>query len=755
MRKKDDKKKMKLDRDSIGGRFLRVILGAVLFLSLFFTAVNIVTILQMSTRSRQLLEQMTLHVSEQILTPLLEQRDNGTLNMTTGSAESVNRFFEGCLNTTEMIGSVAGRLYREDQPSSKGIVEPPTKDDIGEDVVYRLDDATFDAADPANIHTMEVMSTLRHILRSAYAMDVDIASAYFASEDGFTFFADNRVESVLDENGNPMPFDAKSRAWYQDAVAAGGAVFSPLTTDYFTGEGTITCSVPVYADDRHTDLIGVVAADVRMETVDAILNESLLADSRVCITDGDGNLMIATDTEGLFGLEPDEKKNLYDESRPTLNEILKESASGEKGHYSFSIRPDGTELPEMEYVEGVSTDEDWSAYIEESADSAYYEAYYAPINLLGWSYLFVADGNTLNDQMNSIVNEFYDKVYNHIEQDRMSMVISLCIGIGTFVAVLLIMGALSKRETRRITEPIVALTKKIGAVNGDNLEFEWHMEADNETTSLAESFGVMTERIRTYIRDLTTVTAEKERIGAELDVATKIQSDMLPLNFPDREDFRLYASMRPAKEVGGDFYDFFFVDDDHLALVIADVSGKGVPAALFMVIAKTLIKNSAMNGMTEPKEVFSIVNNILCDGNEEMLFVTAWMGILTLSTGEMVCANAGHEYPIIRRAGGSFERFEDEHDVALAVVEDVQYRQYSVTLAAGDMLYLYTDGFPEAMDEDNEQFTEERLLNALNEESFEDPKALDDLVRQRVDEFTGEASQFDDMTSLVIRYLGK
>ena len=138
-----------------------------------------------------------------------------------------------------------------------------------------------------------------------------------------------------------------------------------------------------------------------------------------------------------------------------------------------------------------------------------------------------------------------------------------------------------------------------------------------------------------------------------------------------------------------------------------------------------------------------------------MLFVTAWMGILTLSTGEMVCANAGHEYPIIRRAGGSFERFEDEHDVALAVVEDVQYRQYSVTLAAGDMLYLYTDGFPEAMDEDNEQFTEERLLNALNEESFEDPKALDDLVRQRVDEFTGEASQFDDMTSLVIRYLGK
>lgn len=754
MRKKDDKKKMKLDRDSIGGRFLRVILGAVLFLSLFFTAVNIVTILQMSTRSGKLIEQITDHVSEQILTPLMEQRDQGTLNMTTGSAESINRFFEGCLNTTEMIGSVAGRLYREDQPSSKGIVEPPTKDDIGEDAVYRLDDATFDAADPANIHTMEVMSTLRHILRSAYAMDVDIASAYFASEDGFTFFADNRVESVLDENGNPLPFDAKSRAWYQDAVATGGAVFGPLTTDYFTGEGTITCSVPVYADDLHQELIGVVAADVRMQTVEQILNESLLKDSRVCIVDDQGNLMIATDTEGLFGLQPDEKKNLYSDDRPLLNKTMEQSASGQKGNAPVTIRPDETEVTDQYFVD-VNSDEEWDSSLAELSECKYYEVYYAPINLLGWSYLFIADADTLNDQMNNIVMEFYEKVYNHKTQDQISMVVSLCIGLGTFVAVLLIMSALSKRETRRITEPIVALTKKIGAVNGDNLEFEWHMEADNETTSLAESFGVMTERIRTYIRDLTTVTAEKERIGAELDVATKIQSDMLPLNFPDREDFRLYASMRPAKEVGGDFYDFFFVDDDHLALVIADVSGKGVPAALFMVIAKTLIKNSAMNGMTEPKEVFSIVNNILCDGNEEMLFVTAWMGILTLSTGEMVCANAGHEYPIIRRAGGSFERFEDEHDVALAVVEDVQYRQYSVTLAAGDMLYLYTDGFPEAMDEDNEQFTEERLLNALNEESFEDPKALDDLVRQRVDEFTGEASQFDDMTSLVIRYLGK
>ena len=755
MIQKAKRQKKKLDRNSIGGRFLRVILGAVLFLSLFFTAVNVITILQMSGRSGKLLEQMTEHVSSEILKPLVDQRDQGTLNMTTGSAEGINRFFEGCLNTTEMVGSVAERLYREDQPSTRGVVELPTADDIGQDAVYRLDSDTFDPEDPEKMHTLEVMSTLRHVLRSAYAMDVDIASAYFASEDGFTFFADNRVENVLDENGNPEPFNAKSRAWYQDAVSSGQAVFSGLTTDYFTGEGTITCSVPVYADDLHQEVIGVVAADVRMQTVNDILNDSLLKDSRVCIADENGNLMIATDTEGMFGLQPDEKKNLYSDDRPTLNQILEQSLNGETGYYMMFLKPDGTELFAPDVVNNDVTDEEWNTYLEESMTCSNYEVYFAPISILNWSYLFIANSDTLNNQVTNIVDDFFDRVYNHQEQDRFSMVMSLCIGLGTFVGVLVIMVVISNRETRRITEPIVALTNKIGAVNGDNLEFDWQMEADNETTSLAESFGVMTERIRTYIQDLTTITAEKERIGAELDVAKRIQEDMLPVHFPDREDFRLYASMRPAKEVGGDFYDFFLVDDDHLALVIADVSGKGVPAALFMVIAKTLIKNSVMSGMTSPKEIFATVNNNLCEGNEEMLFVTAWIGLLTLSTGEMICANAGHEYPIIRRAGGEFELFRDEHDLALAAVENVQYREYSMTLAAGDILYLYTDGFPEAMNANDEQFSEARLLEAMNEESIEDPKALDDHIRQRVKEFTGDASQFDDMTSLVIRYLGK
>lgn len=262
--------------------------------------------------------------------------------------------------------------------------------------------------------------------------------------------------------------------------------------------------------------------------------------------------------------------------------------------------------------------------------------------------------------------------------------------------------------------------------------------------------------IRQYIDNLTAVTAEKERIGAELGVATQIQASMLPCifpAFPDRPEFDIYASMTPAKEVGGDFYDFFLVDEDHLALVIADVSGKGVPAALFMVIAKTLLKNCAQTGLS-PKAVLEKVNDQLCESNEAEMFVTVWLGILEISTGKLTAANAGHEYPALQRAGGDYELVQDKHGFVLAGMEGSRYREYELTLLPGDTLFVYTDGVAEATDAHDELFGTDRMLAALNGSRDALPDALLPAVKAGIDAFVGEAPQFDDITMLGLRYRG-
>lgn len=312
---------------------------------------------------------------------------------------------------------------------------------------------------------------------------------------------------------------------------------------------------------------------------------------------------------------------------------------------------------------------------------------------------------------------------------------------------------------RKVVRPIAQLNRAAKDMV-DNLEREESAGIDirtgDEIQELGCSFVQMDREVRDYIKRLSAVTAEKERIGAELNVATQIQADMLPNivpAFPDRPEFDIYATMEPAKEVGGDFYDFFLVDGDHLALVMADVSGKGVPAALFMVIAKTLLKNAAQMGLS-PKAVLEKVNNQLCENNEAEMFVTVWLGVLEISTGKLICANAGHEYPALRRAGGSYELVKDKHGFVLAGMEHTRYREYELELRPGDELYVYTDGVAEATDSRNQLFGTERMLEALNRRLGGGPDALLTGVKAEIDRFVGEAPQFDDITMLGLRYLG-
>ena len=268
-------------------------------------------------------------------------------------------------------------------------------------------------------------------------------------------------------------------------------------------------------------------------------------------------------------------------------------------------------------------------------------------------------------------------------------------------------------------------------------------------TTLADRTRRLLER---QVKDST----EKQQIASELSVATHIQTSMLPCifpAFPERTEFDIYATMNPAKEVGGDFYDFFLVDDDHLAVVIADVSGKGVPAALFMVIAKTLIKDHAQQG-AQPEEVFTEVNRLLCEANDEGMFVTAWMGVLELTTGHLAYVNAGHNPPLLRRNGGKYEFLRTRSGFILAGMDGMRYRPASLELLPGDAVYLYTDGVTEATNENRQLYGDQRLCDTLNAHADSGPETLLKIVKDDVDAFVGDAPQFDDITMLGLCYLG-
>jgi len=279
------------------------------------------------------------------------------------------------------------------------------------------------------------------------------------------------------------------------------------------------------------------------------------------------------------------------------------------------------------------------------------------------------------------------------------------------------------------------------------------MHQEDEIGQLAGSIYHMEKDIQAYVDNITAITAEKERIGAELNVATKIQSDMLPSifpAFPDRKDFDICASMTPAKEVGGDFYDFFMLDDDHIALVIADVSGKGVPAALFMVVAKTLLKNQTSFNRS-PKLILEAVNNQLCENNTSEMFVTAWMCIFEISTGKCIAANAGHEFPVLRSESGDFELIHDHHGFVLAGLENVRYKEYEFNVEKGGTLFIYTDGVPEATNANEELFGTDRMLDALNASCDAAPAEIINNMKKAIGDFVCEAPQFDDITMLCIK----
>ncbi len=335
----------------------------------------------------------------------------------------------------------------------------------------------------------------------------------------------------------------------------------------------------------------------------------------------------------------------------------------------------------------------------------------------------------------------------------------------TALLTVLLAAVQSRQFQKNLVRPINAIAdaavlytkdKRNGITDTDHFA-SLNIQTGDEVENLSLVMADMEQDISSYEENLAKVISEKERIGTELDLARKIQAAMLPNSFPafpERKEFDIYASMRPAKEVGGDFYDFFLIDEDRLAMVIADVSGKGVPAALFMMVAKILVKNSIMNGLG-PAEALEAINEQICANNREEMFITVWLGILNLKDGSLVAANAGHEYPVLCFPDGSVRVDKQKHGFVIGGMAGIHFPEYEEKLEPGTKLFLYTDGLPDTESEANGQFRMERALQVLQLSGGKDPKAILSDMDSAVREFAGNAPQFDDLTMLCVSFSGK
>ena len=341
---------------------------------------------------------------------------------------------------------------------------------------------------------------------------------------------------------------------------------------------------------------------------------------------------------------------------------------------------------------------------------------------------------------------------------------TLQITLALLAVTALIAWFMSRRIKKTVVTPINAIAeaaqayvrdKREGATVTDRFS-SLNIHSSDEMDNLCMTMADMERSLSEHEEQIIRISAEKERIGTELNMAKRIQASMLPHIFPpypDRKEFDLFASMDPARAVGGDFYDFFLIDSDHLCMIMADVSGKGVPGALFMMVSKVILQSCAMLNQTVG-EILNKTNEALCSNNQVEMFVTVWLGVLEISTGKITAANAGHEYPALYRKNGAFELFKDRHGFVIGGMPGTKYKEYEIQLRPGDKLFLYTDGVPEATNAAEELFGTARMLDALNEKPEAGAEAILSQVRRAVDAFVGDAEQFDDLTMLCLEYKG-
>ena len=564
-----------------------------------------------------------------------------------------------------------------------------------------------------------------------YEEEGSIASVYVASINGFNITTDRVSETRVDENNNPVANDYSTRPWYQNAMREKDLTFTDIFIDAHGRGLAIGCSAPYY--NANGEIAGVVGEGRMLRDISKVVNETKMGETgfSFIMNNKTGQVIFSPKTAGDLAIDNDgnllNDSSLFDSEDEALAQTARKMAARETGIDLVNI--DGK-----------------SCYLA-----------YAPIEGPNWTFGTVLEESEVTAPATLSKEQIEDNTYNFVEVLNSSVRLIIIAIIIAFIIIVALVPFAGQKIADKLTKPILNLSDGVREIASGNFDKKLEIHTGNEIEHLADTFNAMTDELKRYMANLTKVTADREKIATELNVATNIQLSMLPRDFNfNREDFEIYATMNAAKAVGGDFYDFYLLDENHLMITIADVSGKGVPAALFMSRSKTILKNFATM-MTNPDDlasVMSLSNNQLCQGNDEMMFVTVFMGMLDLKTGKFVYVNGGHNPPMVyHKSNDKFEYMQVKENIVLGLMDDMDFEQQEIQLESGDILYLYTDGVTEAMDIDNNQYGEERLSKCLNNvnKNADLPTILQN-VKDDLSKHVGEADQSDDITMLAVKF---
>ena len=696
--------KKKTIRQSIQKMALQVSIAALVVT----IAVGVVSMLNIKKRVISDSARLGESAAENSAGILKEQIESNLLTITESKAEYASSQFGRLAGYVRQYASYLHYLYLNEEQYNPVEVLPPDNKNAGKLVLMR-DFANDNIRLPDVKDEIGLLGNVEPMFASAMSVDGDIITTiYLGTESGVMISYDKYSDSG-ESQGNYNFFES---SWYTQAKEAETLIFTDTYLDGYGRGETISCAAPFY--DAADNFAGVVSMDVLISDI----NNSVIAMDYV-----NGAYAFLLDTNGKVIAAPEAFRdtvgnNIVTDDNARLHGIADQILSGKSGIAA--------------------------------TDQAYYA--YAPIEGIDWILGVYFPTSVITEKTDDITAVISENTSDTAQSIQNSILLAITIFVAGFIIIVIGVYFISKVFADRVVQPLQILQKDVQMISEGNLEHRAKIIQDDEIGELANAFNNMSASLQEYIKNLSSVMAEKERIGAELNVATQIQADMLPSifpAFPEREEFDIYATMQPAKEVGGDFYDFFLIDEDHLAVVIADVSGKGVPAALFMVIAKTLLKNRAQMG-DSPAKVLEVVNNQLCENNKAEMFVTVWFGVMQISTGKIVAANAGHEKPIIRKADGKFEIFKDKHGFVMGGMEGMKYKEYELEIEKGGCLFVYTDGVPEATSSDSELFGMERLVQVLNEEKDAPLPDILKSVKGSIDKFVKDAPQFDDITMLAL-----
>ncbi len=718
----------KLWPGGLAGKLIRFVVILVFCMGLAFLLMSRIQVAQLKKAVKSEEQKQSELIEGEFSESMQEVTRDTLLQLSIWAADKTDDEFWVLDHDLRVLGLQVEDVFRHPENYARIPVSRPEKENEGTFALQLLCGGDYEDIAPETMEMLERLANLEPMMKEivrgneGYTLD-----CYISTPDEVTLAMDDLSGGKFDETGKLKAYVPSTRPWYQGAVELGDMYISSAVHSFFYHFNEVVYGYPVYVDG---ELVAVLEASTRLGIIETKMAERNVGEEGFSVLISKGGQLVCSQREkGELMMREDLAEDIRGSVNPQLVQLIDQALAGGSGVTVVEV------------------------------DGEQYLASYGPLRTVGWTQITFASVKEMAEPTNRLLKtmeESTDHVMQTLAKDFKLHSILLILGLLAFMqTAILMVSFLAKKRVK----PIQQMTEAVEQFVDEDMAFEMKAvyRTGDEIEKLAVSFEFMSEKMKQYVAEIVENTAEKERIQAEMEAASQIQVKMLPVIQPDfyeQPGYELYAMMDTAKAVGGDLYDFYYLDDDRLVIMIGDVSGKGITAALFMALSKQMIKAQMLLHDGDLVAAMNEANKRLCEESADSMFVTVWIGILKLSTGELEFVNAGHPYAAVKRGDGEFVQEADQHSMLMGALKFAVYKRNVTTLQKGDVVYLYTDGVTEAHDKEEALFGDERFLSALNRDKNASPEDLDRTVRADIREFVEEAEQYDDITTVCFKYTG-